>query len=90
MHQKMHASLMEIKPHLIALVEDTTLALAAVRVFIKNRPLIISAFRLLSGQNSTKDIYVNRADELLLVRQELELSKKSSQERINDISQQAD
>ena len=82
---KIHTGLLDIKRFLSDSIEETTQALAAVRVLAKKRPLMGYVLRRIAGHKYGKTFSAKRSEEILKIRNELETVKSESQERINKV-----
>jgi hypothetical protein len=82
---RIHKDLLDIKRFLSSAIEETTQALAAVRVLARNRPLMGYLLRRLAGHKYGKSFSSKRTAEVATLRAELENTKSESQERINKV-----
>lgn len=77
--------MLDLKSFLAGSIEETTQALAAVRVLAKKRPLIGHLLRRLAGHKYGKTFEEKRAAETAMLRAELENTKSESQKRIDEV-----
>ena len=78
---RIHTDLLDMKRFLSSSIEETTLALAAVRVLARNRPLMGYFLRRLAGHKYGKAFNVKRSEEVSKLRNELECTKSESQKQ---------
>lgn len=82
---RIHRDLLDIKRFLSSSIEETTQALAAVRVLARNRPLMGYLLRRLAGHKYGKTFNSKRSAEVATLRTELENTKRESRDRINKV-----
>lgn len=82
---RIHKDLLDIKKFLSSSIEETTQALAAVRILAKKRPLMGDLLRRIAGYKYGKTFEDKRAKEILKIRNELEAEMSKGQERINGV-----
>lgn len=83
--KRIHGDLLDIKRFLSSSIEETTQALAAVRILAKKRPLMGYVLRRLAGHKYGTSFNKKRINEVNKLREEIEEVKLKGQERINDI-----
>lgn len=82
---RIHRDLLDIKRFISSSVEETTQALAAIRVLARRRPLMGYLLRRLAGHKYGKTFSSKRAAELATLRAEIENIKRESQDRVNNV-----
>ena len=82
---RIHKDLLDIKRFISSSIEETTQALAAVRVLARKRPLMGYLLRRLAGHKYDKTFSSKRAAEIATIRTELENTKRESQDRISKV-----
>lgn len=83
--ERIHTDILNIKRFLSTSIEETTQALAAIRVLEESRPLLGYLLRKIAGHKYGKSFSARRSKELLKLRGEIEKIKGESQERINKV-----
>lgn len=83
--ERLHKDLLDIKRFISSSIEETTQALAAVRVLARRRPLMGYLLRRLAGHKYGKKFSSKRAAEIATLRAEIEKIKRESQDRINNV-----
>lgn len=81
--KNIHKNLIDIKRFLSSYIEETTQALASVRVLAKHRPLMGSILRRLPGNKYGNSFNALRSKEIIKLRNEMETIKNDSQVKIN-------
>lgn len=83
--KRIHKDLLDTKRFLSNSIEETTQALAAVRILAKKSPLMGYLLRRIAGHKYGKTFSVKRSEEVLKLRNELETVKSESQQRIDEV-----
>jgi hypothetical protein len=83
--KRIHTDSLDIKRFLLSHIEETTQALASVRVLANNQPLMGYFLRRLPGRKYGKSFNKKRSKELIKLRNEQLQTRMESQSRINKV-----
>ena len=83
--QKIHENLIDLKRFLKSYMEETTVAVSAVRVLAKKRPLMGYILRRVTGHKYGSGFENNRLKELHNIREEIKKTKELSAKKIDNV-----